>query len=151
MVQIRSILVPVDFSECSRRALKYASSIATQYGATLDVLHAWSVPQFMPPDTLAVAGSQTVKLIELIQGNAETELQRFAEEAAQAGVTIRRLRAEPGMAAQVILNALKDGDYDLVVMGTQGRSGLSHVLLGSVAERVVRHSPCPVLTVRAQR
>jgi universal stress protein A len=151
MVSIRSILVPVDFSENSRRALDYASSLASRYGAAIDVIHVYSVPEFLPPDTLGVTGYPTSELVALVQGNAETELTKLTEEAARNGISIRRTRAEPGIPAQVILDAIKQDGYDLVVMGTQGRSGLAHVLLGSVAERVVRHADCPVLTVREKR
>lgn len=148
MDAIRTILVPVDFSKSSRLALEYASSLATRYGAVVDVLHVWSVPEFMPPDTLGISGSHASELVALVQGNAETALGKLAEEAARDGISIRRTRAEPGIASQVILDAIKHDRYDLVVMGTQGRTGLAHVLLGSVAERVVRHAACPVLTVR---
>jgi nucleotide-binding universal stress UspA family protein len=148
MDAIRAILVPVDFSKSSRRALEFASSLGSRYGAAVDVLHVWSVPQFMPPDMLGIAGSHASELVALVQGNAETELRKLAEEAAREGISIRRTRAEPGIASQVILDAVKHDGYDLIVMGTQGRSGLAHVLLGSVAERVVRHADCPVLTVR---
>ena len=106
------------------------------------------MPQFLPPDTLGIAGSQAPELISLVQGNAETELRELVQDAEREGISIRRARAEPGMAAQVILDAVEHDGYDMVVMGTQGRSGLAHVLLGSVAERVVRHAGCPVMTVR---
>ncbi len=114
----------------------------------MDVLHVWSVPEFVAPDTLGIAGSHASELAALVQGNAETALRELSGDAARDGISIRRTRAEPGIASQVILDAIEHDGYDLVVMGTQGRSGLAHVLLGSVAERVVRHATCPVLTVR---
>jgi universal stress protein A len=148
MTSVRTILVPVDFSEGSRRALKYASELAARFGATVDVLHVWDVPTYLPTETLINAGSQAWELTRLVQNDAEAELAKFVAEAAASGITIARTRAEPGVASQVIVDAARHDHYDLIVMGTQGRTGLEHVILGSVAERVVRHANCPVLTVR---
>jgi nucleotide-binding universal stress UspA family protein len=140
-----TILVPVDFSKNSLRALEYAWSLASRYGAAVDVLHVW---QFLTPDTPSIGGSQVSDLTAFVRSNAETELRKLAENAAHDGIAIRRTRAERGIPSQVILDPAKRDGNDLIVMGTRGRSGLAHVLLGSVAERVVRHAHCPVLTVR---
>ncbi len=148
MESIRTILVPVDFSEGSRRALLYASELASRFGATIDVLHVWDVPTYLPSDTLITAGAQAWELTRLVQHNAEGALEKFVTEAVESGIPIARKRAEPGVASQVIVDAAEHDRYDLIVMGTQGRTGLERVLLGSVAERVVRHARCPVLTVR---
>jgi nucleotide-binding universal stress UspA family protein len=148
MTQVQRILVPVDFSEGSRRALEYAADLARRYGATIDVLHVWDVPTYLPADTLVSSGSQAWELTRLAQSTAEANLEKFVAEAAEEGIPIARTRAEPGVPSQVIADAAKNDDYDLIVMGTQGRTGLPRVLLGSVAERVVRHATCPVLTVR---
>jgi nucleotide-binding universal stress UspA family protein len=148
MTSVRTILVPVDFSEGSRRALKYASELAARYEATIDVLHVWDVPTYLPSDTLITAGAQAWELTRLVQNDAEAALAKFVAEATGSGIPIARTRAEPGVASQVIVDAARHDQYDLIVMGTQGRTGLERVLLGSVAERVVRHAHCPVLTVR---
>ncbi len=149
MKPIRTILVPVDFSENSRKALEYAADLASRYGATLDVLHVWSVVTFLPTDTPLNAGPQA-ELVRLVQTNAEAELEKFLAEARQQGVSVTHARAELGVPAQAILDAAKQGGYDLIVMGTRGRGRFAQVLLGSVAERVVRHAHCPVLTVHEQ-
>jgi nucleotide-binding universal stress UspA family protein len=148
MKGVQRILVPVDFSGNSARALDYAAGLARLFGATIEVLHVWSVPSLLPEETLVTAGQHAVKLIELVQSNAEAELRDFVSRAAGRGVVVARTRAEPGIASQVILDAAKNGAYDLVVMGTRGRDSVPDVLLGSVAERVVRRAPCPVVTIR---
>jgi universal stress protein A len=91
-----------------------------------------------------------VSLVEVVRRNAEEALAQFVGEASKAGVRIRAARADRGSPAHAIVDAAKLGNYDLIVLGTHGRTGLSHMLIGSVAERVVRHAPCPVLSVRAR-
>jgi nucleotide-binding universal stress UspA family protein len=148
MKDVQKILVPVDFSENSARALEYAARLARLFGATIEVLHVWSVPSLIPEEALVTAGQHAVKLIEFVQSNAETELRKFVSRAVDRGIVVARTRAEPGIASRVILDAVKDGSYDLIVMGTRGQNSLSDVLLGSVAERVVRRATCPVVTIR---
>jgi nucleotide-binding universal stress UspA family protein len=105
----------------------------------------------LPQETLVLAGSAAVNLIEIVQSRAEAELSAFVSHAVDRGVPVTRTRAEPGIASRVILDAVKNDAYDLVVMGTRGRNSFSDVLLGSVAERVVRRATCPVITVRSQQ
>jgi universal stress protein A len=147
MTAIRRILVPVDFSEPSRAAFDYAAGVARAFGATLDVLHVWEVPAFVPPGTVAV-GPAGVSLVELVKTSAENALDDFVSNARRRGIEVRSARTELGAPAHVIADAAAKGEYDLVVVGTHGRTGMSHALIGSVAERVVRHAPCPVLSVR---
>jgi universal stress protein A len=148
MQQIRSILVPVDFSESSRRALEYASVLSEPFKATIDVLHVWQVPSFLPPDAVVTAADQTLGLTKLVQENADKELASFVSRAREDGIIVATTRSEPGIPSGTIVEIAKSGGYDLIVMGTHGRTGLSRVMLGSVAERVVRLAPCAVLTVR---
>lgn len=150
MKTVQKILVPVDFSENSARALEYAARLARLFGATLEVLHVWSVPASLPEDALVMAGSGAIKLIDLVQSRAEEELLAFVSRAVDRGVVVTRTRAEPGVASRVILDAVKNDAYDLIVMGSRGRSSVADVLLGSVAERVVRRAPCPVVTLRSK-
>jgi universal stress protein A len=148
MNPIRKILVPVDFSEPSQAALSYAAEFAKPFGASIDVLHVWEVPSFMPARGLALEGSADLPLIELVKKNSERELDRFVAEASKRGVVVHEARSEPGSAAHAIVERAREDGYDLIVIGTHGRTGLSHVLIGSVAERVVRHARCPVISVR---
>jgi universal stress protein A len=151
MQHIRQILVPVDFSEPSRKALEYGATLARTFGAALDVLHVWEVPTFVPAGSIvgvAAASGGDVSLIDLVRKGAEDALNRFVAESAEHGITVRFARTEPGAPAHKIADFAGAGGYDLIVIGTHGRTGLSRVLLGSVAENVVRHAPCPVLAVR---
>jgi nucleotide-binding universal stress UspA family protein len=146
MSQIRRILVAVDFSEPSRLAFDDAAELAQKFGAELDVLHVWEAPTFFPAEVAIVVGSSSAALADAIRKAAETALDSFVADAAQRGVVVHAARLEMGLPASIIVDAA--GEYDLLVLGTHGRSGIPRFVLGSVAERVVRHAPCPVLTVR---
>ncbi len=149
MAAIRHILVPVDFSEPSREALEYAAGLAKQFGATLDVLHVWEAPSFVVPGSGMVSGtSSEISMHELIRKDAEQALDAFVREAGKRRIEVRSARAERGHPANAIVEAASDGSYDLIVIGTHGRTGLARALVGSVAERVVRLARCPVLSVR---
>lgn len=148
MRAIRRILVPVDFSEPSRRALDYAAELARPLDAAIEVLHVAEIPVFVPCASLPEAGASDQSLVAVVRESAEALLATFVGEATERGVPVRASRLELGAPAHVITEVARSGDYDLIVMGTHGRTGLSHALLGSVAERVVRQAPCPVLSVR---
>lgn len=149
---IRRILVPVDFSEASRAALDYAATLARTFGATLDVLHVWEAPSFAPRASGMISlGAGEPSLHELVQRNAHEALNGFVEEAVERDASIQSARTEMGVPWHTIVNAADRGNYDLVVLGTHGRTGLPRVLLGSVAENVVRHAHCPVMTVRSEK
>jgi nucleotide-binding universal stress UspA family protein len=142
---IRRILVPVDYSAPSRTALEYAAFLAERLGATLDVVHVWDKPSFVPENV--TVGNPPRPLGELIAENADREMDEFIAAAAlPAGTKIERHLAsgEPSAACLLRLSAQP---YDLVVVGTHGRTGMRHLLLGSIAERLVRLSPVPVVTV----
>jgi nucleotide-binding universal stress UspA family protein len=142
----RKILVPVDFSDHSERALQTAIMLARSYEAAVSIIHVY--------EPLAVAVPEGYVLF------SETQLQRMFDEfqraldklqqsTREAGVQQVETELLHGFAAGEIQTFAEQGSYDLIVMGTHGRRGLSHVLLGSVAERVLRTAPCPVLIVRA--
>ncbi|HEX6273867.1 MAG TPA: universal stress protein [Polyangiaceae bacterium] len=150
MSAVQHILVPVDFSMPSRVAFDYASDLAKKLGATLDVLHVWQAPNFVPLGS-GVAGVGEATMTEMIRKNAEEALDGFIDEARKRGVAVRSARAVGGPPAWSVVDEAKAAGHDLIVIGTHGRTGLSHALLGSVAENVVRHAHCPVLTIRAPR
>jgi universal stress protein A len=144
---IRSVLVAIDFSACSRAALSAAAEWAERLGACLDVVHVCSVPSFpLPP---AIAGDQQVYevLIERPRKQAEAILASFVESASNSGIYVRKALLEFGSVPHGICELAERGGYDLLVVGTHGHSGFSRAVLGSVAEKVVRTAPCPVLTV----
>jgi universal stress protein A len=147
-MSLKRILVPVDYSECSQAALARAVAFAEASGASIDVVHVWDRPMYVS-DTVMVTNTAGAKrsLVEMIRENAEQEMRAFMSAAKippTVPLTHRLLSGEP---VSTLLKELRGGEHDLVVVGTHGRTGLTHVLLGSVAEKLVRLSPVPVLTV----
>lgn len=143
-LRFRSILVPVDFSPASDRALEVAQTLAKGFGsAHLTLAHARFVP--LEIEAVAVYGAQRV--FENIAEKAEADLASVVEKLKAAGVEAD-YASEDGSPEEVILKMAHDRHSDLVIMGTHGRRGVSHLLLGSIAERVLRRAPCPVITVR---
>jgi nucleotide-binding universal stress UspA family protein len=145
MKPIKRILAPTDFSTAGQSALDEAMGLARTLGASITLLNVYQLPQPIPDAGLAY-GADVIDALDLA---AREQLERTREELRQAcgdGPLIL-IKAVLGVAHEEIAAEARRGDYDLVVMGTHGRTGLKHLLLGSVAERVVRLSPVPVLTV----
>ncbi len=148
MPAITRILVAIDFSPSARAALEYATFLAGKVAASLEVLHVWEPPGYVGPDTLAllpVAAGQPGW--EQTRAEVTREVEQFL---AKAAARPRQLsvRVEVGEPSDTILNVARDAGTDLIVMGTHGRTGLSRLLIGSVAEAVLRRATCPVLTLR---
>ena len=143
------ILVPTDFNPASDAALACAKELAARFDARLTLLHAVNDPMatgVWTPDVYVPATPEMQdKLLRAARERLEGTLS--AEERTRFGVTIE---ARIGGAAEIIEQFAGEQKVDLIVMGTHGRRGLSHMLLGSVAERLVRHAPCPVLTTHAE-
>lgn len=146
---IDKLLVPIDFSECSRPALDTAAHLANALGAELHVLHVWQLPEFGSPSRTAL-GNPTAwqSLANRVEAHVREQLDAFVGEARSRGVSIAKASTLPGLAPLTIVDTATRENYDLIVMGTHGRTGLQRVFLGSVAEKTLRHAPCPVLTVR---
>ncbi len=145
MESVKTILVPTDFSPGSTKALDYAISLAKGLRAGLHVLHVVENPH------LAVGGVQvwsvtSRELVGRLEDAAEKRMSELTLEHA-SGLDVERA-ARVGVSYAEILRYASDNSIDLIVMGTHGRGAVPHLLLGSVAERVVRRAPCPVLTVR---
>lgn len=142
MTTFENILVPVDFGEPSEHALKVAADLAKQNGAELTLLHVFDVPA-----SYAGMGLSPVDLLQPMWDAGRKQLEKTLENvrgsAPNATVLITR-----GTPWREILTAIEQKRPDLVVMGTHGRRGVPRAVLGSVAEKIVRLSPCPVLTVR---
>lgn len=147
MAEIRTILVAVDFSSHSKRALEYAVRLAKRLGARVHVLHSYHVPFPQPsPDLMVVSEEARTSVREA----AELELDKLVRQVWAEGVPMgRHLVVEHPVLA--IPEAARALGADLIVMGTRGHTGLKHVLLGSVAERTLRSAPCPVLTLKDAR
>lgn len=143
----KRILVPVDFSSNSTRALDYAHILATRFEASLHVIHVCEVPALTTGsmDAYAIAYSNWS---QQLGDEAERELVKLVPKLAGVPVTTEVLFGNP---ARAIVTAANGRQADLIVMGTHGHGPLMHALMGNVAERVVRTAPCPVLTVREQR
>lgn len=142
MKNIQHILVPTDFGGPSTAAVELATSFAQRFGAKITLLHVWQVPIYPYMDFT-------------LNSDLITRIEEAATERLAAGLKdLRQLLPDSesmlkmGLPWQEILDAIASLKPDLVVMGTHGRRGLTHAFLGSVAERIVRLSPTPVLTVR---
>jgi nucleotide-binding universal stress UspA family protein len=141
---LKRVLVPIDFSPCSLKALQYALPFARQFGALLTLLHVVPVGY-----TLGEFGALDFTLLEVeMRQSAEQQLGDIMRGLGPGLSTESLIRL--GRPAQEIVEVAKSLGVDLIVLATHGHTGLKHVFLGSVAESVVRYAPCPVLTVRGQ-
>jgi nucleotide-binding universal stress UspA family protein len=149
-VWIRRLLVPTDFSPTSDAALAYARDLADRYGASLQLLHVLEDPfvpgRFGSDDYLGEPPGVRTTILEDARA-------RLARRLLSTGRAAFGTSGEVvfGRAAETIVDYAAGHGIDLIVMGTHGRTGMAHLLLGSVAERIVRTAPCPVLTVRSSR
>jgi len=143
----RKVLCPIDFSDPARAALRVAVELCRQFEGELTLFHAYQLPGYTLPEGSIVA---TPRMLQDLAEQADTHLgewKRAVEEMGLSRVTTLKAIGEP---ATEISELARDGGYDLVVVGTHGRTGIRHAFLGSVAERVVRRSGCPVLTVHPE-
>jgi len=145
-VSIKSVLCPIDFSDSSEHALTYAIALAQSYDATLKLLHV------VQPPLMSVPGDPMVPEFssEVMEDIAAASRRRLDEIATKTREQVANVETEiaTGSPFVEIITVAKDQDVDLIVIGTHGRTGLAHVMIGSVAEKVVRKAPCPVLTVK---
>ena len=146
MIAINKILVPVDFSACSRLALEYAIHFGTRLGArAIDVLHVWEPLRHLDPGARLQGREETLgEFVQSQAGQAMKELLEHVEGTLSFEV---HGRLESGAPHTSILHVAAEG-YDLIVMGTHGRGLMSHLILGSTTERVIRLAPCPVFSMK---
>ena len=145
-VDIKCILVPLDFSEHAAAVLDWAAHLADEHEGRVVLFHAYHLPvefqqlegAYLPPDFWAN-----------VKAEAEESLNRYAEDLRKQGVEVEAVVTE-GYAATAIVDEAAKQSADLVVIGTHGLSGLKHLLLGSIAERVVQKASCAVLTVKTR-
>ncbi len=140
---IQRILVAHDFSETSEAALNYALSLATRFEAGVTVVHAYDIPSVGAPEVLVLA-TDWLSQISVV---ARESLDAVVARARKSGVSVDSELRE-GSAWREINEVARSRHADLIVVGSHGRKGLPRALLGSVAEKVVRTAPCPVLVVR---
>ena len=145
VLDVRNVLVPVDFSENAEAAARYASDLAQKFGSKLHLLHVVEPASFVN-DLTNVPFTLSDKQLE---ATAMTDLEalatRFIDPDVQTSWIVKR-----GKGYQEIVKSAKELKADMIVISTHGYTGLKHTIMGSTAERVVRHAPCPVLVLRAE-
>lgn len=152
MAAIKRIVVAIDFSKPSHDALDYAVGLARDVGAKVHVVYVVEPVEFSGVDVLGGAPIATQALVDEHLRQARREMDRLKQKRL-ADLPQARATVELGRPADVIVSVGGKGRSNLIVVGTHGRSGLAHLVMGSVAERVVRHAECPVLVIprRAKR
>jgi nucleotide-binding universal stress UspA family protein len=148
MIQIKNVLVPTDFSEPSESALRYGKAFAETFGAALHLVHvldenALVYPWTTPDGTPIALGEARSEIEHMVKDRLARILTK--EETEKYSARVATLSGSPFL--EIVAYA-KAENIDLIVMGTHGRGPIAHMLMGSVAEKVVRKAPCPVLTVR---
>ncbi len=141
------VLCPIDFSEPARAALKVAAELCAHFGAELTLFHAYELPGYTLPEGSVVASPKMLQELADMAAAHLSEWKKIAEAAGAPRVVAMKAVGDPALE---VVGLAKDAGYDLIVLGTHGRTGLRHALVGSVAERVVRRATCPVLTIHPQ-
>jgi len=147
-MEFKKILVPVDFSDCSNKALEYAILFGEKYGASLTLFHVVALFQEDVGETERM--QELEEIVKRQEEKIRKQMSGSKERVTARGVSVNTVVQRGINPADTILEFLDEQDFDLVIMGTHGRTGLKHVLQGSVAEKVVRLSPIPVLTIHRE-
>lgn len=146
MIDLKRILVPTDFSKYSDNALTYATAFAEKFAAELYLLHVVQDLGVFLPD-MVTGTPPLAPPVDQLTAAARTALDKLVKDKQLARFQVH-LEVREGPPFYEIIRLAKEADIDLIVMGTHGRGGLRHVLMGSVCEKIVRKAPCPVLSVR---
>jgi universal stress protein A len=144
-LKIQKILVPTDFSIPAEKALKYAIPFARQLGATITLVHIVDgdrYPSFVPMEL------ERKRILQSLSEYAETQMKKLEQRYASEAPMARKSIVRTGKPYEEVVKVASQMKADMIIMATHGYTGLKHTLLGSTAERVVRHARCPVLTVR---
>jgi universal stress protein A len=146
MTRFNKILVPIDYSPCSNEATRTAVDLAGRYSATITLVNVYEpIDRMMPEAYWVITPEQEQRVLAGFREQLD-KAEKQVRDRGPVNVTTRLLEGEP---AQRIVDYARENDCDLIVMGTHGRKGVKHLLLGSVAERVLRTAPCAVLVVKA--
>jgi len=148
MIDLKHVLVPIDFSPPSDQALRYGCEMANNFGAELHLLHVVEQPVLIDPDVM-VGLIPTGEVADRTREMAHERLEQIPDLPSLDKLTVHR-EIRSGAPFLAIIDYAKEKDIDLIVVGSHGRGMIAQVLLGRVAELVVRKAPCPVLTVRAE-
>lgn len=141
----KKILVPLDFSDYTDEIMHVALQLAQKFDSALYLLHVIPNMDYFTPYESFLPAESFVNIQKDIEREVDKDMESIAKEI--GGVPVTKV-VRTGVAFVEIVGYVRAENIDLVVMGTHGRGGLEHILLGSVAEKVVRRSPCPVLTIR---
>ena len=145
MEQIKNILVPIDFSDYSKNALKYAAQFAKKFSAKIYLIYVVE-PMIYPADFSM--GQVAIPSTDIdLHSRAEEELNKLSKEIINGSLPVEIL-IKTGKPFVEIIEAASANDIDLIIIATHGHTGVEHLLFGSTAEKVVRKAPCPVLTLR---
>lgn len=148
----KHLLVPIDFSDCAQRALELALDIASRDRASVTLMHVSSLPPNLPPEALVTppGASSAMRIDEYTSRGVRARLEAIASPLRDREIDVRTVTvvAVSEDVADAILRAAGELDVNAIVVGTHGRTGLSHLLLGSVAEKVIRRANVPVITIR---
>jgi nucleotide-binding universal stress UspA family protein len=151
MIELKKILYPTDFGESAEEALRYAAMLASQYDAELIMMHVVSLFSDGPStaeEQISEMEQYAEKFADQLHQQAEEIIDRTIEDESHKHLKMEKLIVRGFSPNQEVIRVTEEEDIDLVVMGTYGRGGVSHMLFGSTAEQVVRTANCPVLTVR---
>jgi universal stress protein A len=148
--KIRKILVPLDFSPPSDYALTYAKALAAEFGASLHLLHVIEDRLMTGPWPVEVYLGELPRIREGLIKDAESRMLDCLKSIGESGIQATG-EVLIGSPVQTIVDLAAASGVDLIVMGTHGRTGITHLFIGSVAERVIRHAPCPVFVVRERK
>jgi len=147
MITVNDILVPTDFGEAADAALTYGRELAGRFGATLHVLHV-AENVYVATFGAETCAAMAPNLQRDLEQSARLKLDELVIDSDRSGPPTRPVVMTAASPAYAIIDYARENGIDLIVMGTHGRGALAHLLMGSVAERVVRLASCPVLTVR---
>ena len=148
MIKLKKILVPTDFSEYSALALQYGLSFCREYNADLILLHVIEDPFY--PSNGATFGFNVEEFFRRMEEESAKRMLELVPPEVEKEIRVERI-AMRGTPFLEIIRLSREKDIDMIVLSTHGRTGLAHVLMGSVTEKVVRKAPCPVLVVRRQQ
>ena len=151
-LNLKTVLVPTDFSENSKKALIYAVRLAQRNDSSLILFHAFELPEFVrqrPPDFSGGFNEEEMKLFDDARRRCEERLVTLSRDLQGCNVKIETAH-RLGTPYEEIIKVARERGVDLIIIATHGYTGLEHFLLGSTRERVVRVSPCPVLVVRQE-
>jgi len=147
MIKVKNILFPTDFSRCASQAMEHALYLSKKYQAKLHMLHAIVLHED-DVHNHEITFPEFEVLHKALEDHSSTRMEAALKEIGKSEIEISMEQVRGISGAEVILDYAKEKDIDLIVMGTHGRRGLGHLFLGSVAEKIVQFSECPVLTIR---